>query len=151
MILDDGRKYRSLSSTVCNKIDNILKNIKEFDTDYKIPKNINKINIKTIIKNENVASNTIFKRTFDDTLSIDNFKNDGIEFLFLCHDYNFLKFIILYDIPLIIKNNINIFCFKERDVIKFVWDINFLSTIFLKKNVNDSLFLLHVLKQYKSV
>ena len=141
-----------MSSIECNKINNILKSIKEFDIDFKLPENINKTNIKTIIKNENVTSNTIFQKSIDDVLSIDDFKNVvGIEFLFLCHDYNFLKFVILYDIPLIIKNNINIFCFKERDVIKFIWDVNFLSTIFLKKNINDSLFLLHILKQYKSI
>lgn len=144
------KKYKSLLADKGNKLDNIISTISDFNNKKPENINLNKEDIKKLLKEKDVYKNLILDNYINNDINTYTLNqiNKKVRVLYTFKDYHFLNLLLLYDIPLILKDKMFVFYFREKEFDKFITDVNFISNIFLRKNAEESFFIISLLKKY---
>lgn len=143
-------KYKSLISNKGLKIDNILRNVDEYLRHGEIEIKLNKDEIKNSIKDVMNKKLNIFKDYINEDININSLSkiNSKVKICNIFLNYNFMEFLITFDVPYVIKKEAFIFLFEKKEIDKFLFDIKFLYNNFQNESIYNSLYLLSLLKKY---
>lgn len=144
-------KYKSLISNKGDKIINIIKSIKDFNSLGEINISMSKDDIKKHIKKIFYEGKVSLLQEYineDINLIMLNKLNTNVKIIHIFKNYNFLSFLLTFEVPYVLKDDIFLFLFGKKEINKFIIDFVFLYNIFFNYSTWDALFLLTVLKKY---
>lgn len=144
-------KYKSIVSNGGDKTKYILNSVKDF-YDYPNPEiEFTKNDIKKIIHNRlSNIEDKIFENYIEEEINIEVFNklHNEVKVIDLLYHYNFLEFLLTYEVPYVIKDKSVIYIFGKKELNKFLFDYKFLYFSFVKSNVEESLYMLSLFKKY---
>lgn len=144
-------KYKSLISNKGDKLVNIIKSIKDFNAFGEINISMTKDEIKRHVKKIVYESENSLLQEFineDINLTTLNNLNTHVKIKHVFQYYNLLSFLLTFEVPYVVKDDVLIFLFGKKEINKFIIDFRFLYNVFFNYSTWDILFLLSVLKKY---
>jgi hypothetical protein len=144
-------KYKSLISNKGDKLLNIIRSIKDFSSFGEINIFMSKDEIKRHVKKIVYDSeNSLLQEYINDDINLTtlNNLNTNVKIRHVFQYYNLLNFLLTFEVPYVIKDDIFIFLFERKEINKFIIDFRFLYNVFFNYSSWDVLFLLSVLKKY---
>lgn len=144
-------KYKSLLSNKGDKIINITKSVKDFKDLGEVNISMTKNEIKRYVKKifyENEVS--LLQEYINDDINLItlNKLNTNVKVTHIFQNFNFLSFLLTFEVPYIMKDENFIFLFEGKEINKFIIDFVFLYNVFFNYSAWNSSFLLLILKKY---
>lgn len=150
-LFNTKNKYKSLLSNKGQKINYILESIDEYSNCIEYTNNASKQEILQTLKNilTDIKTNkfqSVIKEEID-TASLNRLSENMFVELLLYH-YNFIEFLLTFEVPYVVKNNSIIYIFNKKESEKFLFDLKFLYYVFNKNTKDKALELLLMFKNY---
>lgn len=144
-------KYKSLLANGGDKLKHILNSVDGFEYSSSFETPFTKNDIKIIIQDcINNVKDKAFERYIEEEINIEvlNKLNNDVNVIQLMYHYNFVEFLLTFEVPYIVKDKSIVYIFHKKELNKFLFDFRFLYYTFMTNNKNDALNMILVFKKY---